>query len=467
MRGEQRISRTERSPRPLTRRLGVWGVLFLTLSITTPASSVFVIAPGILQEAGTGALWAVAVAAIVSIATAYVYAELASAWPVAGGEYVFVAQTLGSSASFVMLAINLVSNVLIAPVLALGISEVMASLWPGLPAVPVAMGVLAAATLVSILNVRTNAILTGAFLVLELLALIVVVWLGLGDPVQPASTFLHPLMPGEEGLTPMTLAGFGTATAVAIFALNGPGCAIYFGEEMHQSARRLSRAILWSSVLTILSVGVPILALLLSAPDLAGYLGDPDPFGRLVAERGGPLLHTIISAGIVLAIVNAIIASLLACARFLYGSARDRSWNLWLNEALTAIHPRFDSPHLGTLLIGGVMIASCLVPLDFLLVVSGAALIVIYAGIALASIVGRRKGLTAHAPYRMPLFPLPPLITLAALTVVLWASWLDEEEGRLALIATAAQIVVALLYYRLVLRRRGWTVVLPAQEVEA
>lgn len=74
-----------RTPKPLTRTLGVWGVLFLTLSITTPASSVFVIAPGILQEAGTGAVWALAIAAIVSICTSYVYAELSSAWPVAGG----------------------------------------------------------------------------------------------------------------------------------------------------------------------------------------------------------------------------------------------------------------------------------------------------------------------------------------------------------------------------------------------
>jgi L-asparagine transporter-like permease len=94
----------------------------------------------------------------------------------------------------------------------------------------------------------------------------------------------------------------------------------------------------------------------------------------------------------------------------------------------------------------------------------GAGLIAIYGGIALASLVARRRGLTAHAPYRMPLFPLPPLVTLAALTVVLWASWLDEEEGRLALIATAAQMLIAWAYYRLVLTRRGWRARLPAEE---
>jgi amino acid transporter len=454
-------------PQPLQRTLGVWGVLFLTLSITTPASSVFVIAPGILQAAGTGAILALAVAAIVSVSTSYVYAELSSAWPVAGGEYVFVGQALGPAASFVMLAVNLVSNVLIAPVLALGISEVAAGFISGLAPVPVAIAVLAAATLLAILNIRLNAVITGTFLALELVALIVVVWLGAADPVQPLATIFNPVMPGEGGLEPMTLAGFGTATAIAVFALNGPGCAIYFGEEMHDSSRRLSRAILACSLLTILFIGLPVMAALAGTPDLAGFLAAPDPFGSFVVDRAGPIVGALVAGGILLAIANAIIASLLACARFLYGSARDRSWNLWLDEALAAVHPRFGSPWLGTLIVGSLMMLCCFLPLSFLLVLSGAGLIVIYAGVALAALVARPRGLTGGAPYRMPLFPLPPLVTLGALAVVLWASWLDAEEGRLALIATAAQIVVALIYYRLRLAPRGWRATVPAQEAEA
>jgi L-asparagine transporter-like permease len=115
-------------------------------------------------------------------------------------------------------------------------------------------------------------------------------------------------------------------------------------------------------------------------------------------------------------------------------------------------------------MLGGLMILCCLLPLSFLLVVSGAGLIIIYAGIALAALVGRRRGMTAHARYRMPLFPLPPLVTLVALTVVLWATWLDAEEGRPALIATGVQILVAYLYYRLILARRGWRALIPGAQ---
>ena len=59
----------------------------------------------------------------------------------------------------------------------------------------------------------------------------------------------------------------------------------------------------------------------------------------------------------------------------------------------------------------------------------------------------------------MPWFPLAPFVTISALVLVFWASWLDTEVGRPGLLATGAQIVFAALYYALVLRRRGaWRV---------
>ena len=96
---------------------------------------------------------------------------------------------------------------------------------------------------------------------------------------------------------------------------------------------------------------------------------------------------------------------------------------------------------------------------------SGTGLVAIYAGIALAAIVGRRTGATAHAPYRMPLYPLAPIITLVALGYIVWTSWLDLEEGRPGLLMTGAQIVGSAAYYWFVLRRRGsWPFQGPVQD---
>jgi len=457
MREDQTIAA---APKPLVRSLGMAGVLFLTLSVATPASSVFVIVPGMFQIAGTGAVWAVLIAGVVCVATAFVYAELSSAWPVSGGEYVAVAHTLGPLAGFVMLGVNVFNNLLFPPVAGLGIGTVLAMIWPGLPTVPIAVGVVGAATLVAILQIRVNAVVTGIFLLIEVIALLAVVGYGFGDIVRPIGAFLtHPMMPGDGGLIPATPAAIGLATTIAIFALNGYGAAVYFGEEMHDAPRRIATAILAALVLTLLLEGLPLIAALTGAVDLRALLTSDDPFGLLVRDRGGEGAARWITIAVVIAIVNAVIACILACARFFYGTARDRSWGPPLDRLLSAIHPRFGSPWIATLLVGGLGMLCCFLPLTLLLVLSGTGLIVIYAGIALAAIAGRRSGATDHAPYRMPLYPLAPIVTLIALGYVTWTSWFDLEEGRPALIMTAIQIAGSAAYYRFVLRRRGeWKV---------
>jgi amino acid transporter len=454
------------APPPLVRSLGVMGVLFLTLSVTTPASSVFIIIPGMLQIAGTGAVWAMVLAGIVCVATAFVYAELSSAWPVAGGEYVAVTRTLGPLAGFVMLGVNVFNNLFFPPVAGLGISAVLSSIYPGLPTVPIAVTVVALSTLVAILQIRINAWLTGIFLLVEVLALVAIVALGFGDIVRPFGDFLlHPVMPQVDTLVPASAASIGLATSIGIFAMNGYGAAVYFGEEMHEPSRLIARTILLALFFTLAFEIVPMVAALMGAPDLHALVTADDPFGLIARVRGSDWLAAAVAIGVVVAIVNAIIACILACARFFYGTARDGSWGRPLDQWMAQVHPRFNSPWVGTLIVGGVGVACCFLPLTLLLVLSGTGLVAIYAGIAIAAMVGRRTGATRHALYRMPLYPLAPVITLLALAYVIYTSWLDLEEGRPGLIMTAAQIAGSAVYYWFVLRRRGeWRVHVPGEQ---
>lgn len=453
-------------PQSLMRSLGVAGVLFLTLSVTSPASSVFVIIPGMLHAAGTGAVWAMLIAGLVCVATAYIYAELSSAWPVAGGEYVAVTHTLGPLAGFVMLGINVFNNLFFPPAIALGVSSLLAGIAPDLPAVPLAMAIVAGATLVALLRVRTNAWITGIFLLIEVAALAGVAWLGFGSTVRTApDLLLHPMMAAGDGLADATPGGIGVAATIAIFALNGYGAAVYFGEEMHEAPRKIARAILWALLLTLLFEMVPLIAILLNAPDLSALLQSDDPFGDVVRAEASGNAAALMAVAVVIAIVNAIIACVLACARFFYSTGRDQCWGAPVDRWMAAIHPHFESPWVATLFAGGFGTICCLMPLQFLLVISGAGLIAIYAGIALAAMAGRRSGLTAHAPYHMPLYPLAPIVTLVALGYISWTSWLDVEEGRPGLIMTAAQIILSAAYYWFVLRRRGdWTAATVASE---
>ena len=451
-------------PSGFTRRLGVVGVLLLTLSVATPASSVFVIAPDMLRGAGTGTLWALILAGVVCVATGYIYAELSSAFPVAGGEYVMVTHTLGPLAGFVMLGVNVFNNLIFLPVAGLGISEVLGSVIPGLPMVPTAVAVVGACAIIGIFDIRLNAVVTGAFLVTEVVALAVVAVLGLVHATRnPLDFLLHPVAMQHGVLAPVSFASIGVTAAIALFALNGYGSAVYFGEEMEQAPTRIARTIMLALVATLVLEGVPILAALVGDRDLARLFTVDNPFGVLVRDRGSSTLMQWVSVGVALAIVNAIIAWVLACARFFYSTARDGCWGRPIDRWLTAIHPRFGSPWIGTVIVGAVAVGLCFLPRRLLELWSATGLIAIYAGIALAAMVGRARGITAAAPYRMPLYPAAPLITFAALAYVTLTSWWDADYGRPALIATLVQVAVSVAYYLLVLRPRGaWTAHLPA-----
>ncbi len=440
-----------------SRSMKMIGCLLITLSSVTPASSIFIIVPGIVEQAGSGALLSFAAAAFVSLLTAYVYAELASAFPLTGGEYAIVGRTLGPLAGFVVLGVNLVVLLLNIAVVALGLGNYVNAVFPGTPVLGDALICVVFTTFCAILNVRTNALITGAFLALELLALSVVTILGVLYPARSwVSLVAHPVFLAANGaLVPATLGVIGLGTSVAIFAFYGYGNAVYLGEEVHDAPRHIARAVLWALVISVLSQVLPLAAALHGAPDLATMFGSDTMFGQFVRARGGPGLGVAINLAVALSIINADIAVVVLVSRMLFSSGRDRVWATPVNTALTLIHPRFGSPWVATLVTGSLACLLCFVSLNLLLVMTGTTIVVVYGALCVAVLVGRRTGSTAHAFYRMPFFPWPPILALLVLAYVIYTNLIEPKMGQPSLIAAVAIILVSASYYGVVLRRRG------------
>jgi amino acid transporter len=453
---------------PFVRSMKVTGVLLLTLSSVTPASSVFVIIPGVISQAGTGAFLSLLAAALVALAMALVYAELSSAFPHAGGEYALMGRTLGPFVGFVYMGMNVVGSTLAPAVLSLGAGDYVTSVLPGVGRVPLAVGIVGSAMLLGVLNIRFNAWVTGLFLLVELLALVALGGLGFLHAHRPILEFVnHPVMiVAGGGLAPTPIAMMGLATAVAIFSYNGFGGAVYFGEEMHEAPKLVARTILLALVLTVAFEFVPVLAVLMGASDLKRLLASASPFTDFLVETGGRPIATAVSLGIALAIVNSVIATVLINARFLFSSGRDGVWHGWFNTALTRMHGRFQSPWIATLLAGASAAATCFIPFHILLVMNGTGVVVMYLLLCLGAIAGRITGATAHAAYRMPLFPLAPAFGVVALGYVIYANWNDPAVGRPSLLVSVALIIIATTYF-LVRRGRGATLAMTGPPPEA
>jgi amino acid transporter len=224
---------------------------------------------------------------------------------------------------------------------------------------------------------------------------------------------------------------------------------------MHEAPSLVARTIMWALIITVATELIPVTAVLMGASDIKGLLAAGSPFSFFVLQTGGRLLNIVLSLTIATAIVNAVLATVMMNGRFFFSTGRDATWHWRINDAFTLTHSRFNSPWVATLASGASSVVMCFLGIQLLLVLTGTGLVFTYAGVCLGVLAGRRKGTTAHAAYRMPLYPFIPLFGLLSLAFIVYASWLDPDVGRPSLIANVAVIAVAVLYYRYVLVRRG------------
>ena len=454
----------------LHRGLGVLGNIAITVSAVTPASSVFIIVPFIILTAGTGAILSMIFAAVIGVFMAYCWAELSAAFPVAGGDYALVWHAfrgrwgqLGSGLSFATFALMLASVAFIPAVIALGTATYLSSVISIDTAVAGA-AVCVIAALVAILRIRTNAFLTGVFLVIELLALLILAVLGLANLHADRIGHLFNGVIGNAsgGLDSVPIAVVFTATASAVFAYNGYANAVNFSEETKGSSRHIATAILWSLVITVVAELIPTVAVLLGAPDLAAITTSSTPMIDFVKATANDTVNTVVSLGIALAIFNATLAIILEFGRILYASARDRAWPGVINDWLALVHPTFHSPWVATALVGAVSAILCLtVDLNTLITLTGASLVLEYGLISIAALVGRQGGATASSPYRMPAWPIPPLVALIALV------YITTQQTSTALLVTGGTILIGLVYWAVVIypqRGRAWNLKEPLRD---
>jgi amino acid transporter len=192
-----------------------------------------------------------------------------------------------------------------------------------------------------------------------------------------------------------------------------------------------------------------ITAALLGAPSQAALTTAPAPMSYLIRSLGGDRLVTVITLVLVATIFNILLAGLLDFARILYSSGRDRAWPGPLSRALGRVHPTTRAPMVATVTVGAAALALTAVS-DYAAAVTFASLTVVatFALIALSALVSRVLQPDPERPYRMPLWPLPPLVALAgvAATVLL-------QTGR-DLLIVAGILVAGALYDAVYLRRR-------------
>ena len=443
------------------RKLSSFGVLLLTLSCLSPVFSIYGVGSDVLLHAGTGAA-AMFIGGIgVAVIWAVVYAELGSAYPYAGGDYVGVGSILGPWAGIASLTVWAVTQGPIIAFLAKTIAIYASDFSPAISPTVVTFAVLGAALVIALLAVRTSAAVTGIFLCVEMLAVVVLIGAGLWHPVRTLSeVVLHPVALGAAGtLCPVTIGAMALAGVSAAYATTGGNQAISFGEELVEPHSRMGRVVILAGLIGAFTIAVPVIAVVVSAKDLPSILHSPAPFSAFVASVAGPAMGRALSAGVVLAVFNALIAQMMFSARLFFSLGRDEIFHGPVNALLARVHAPSGAPRVATWVSGAIAAVCCLLD-SHVLVVFTAGLTVYSLGlVSFAVLLGRLRHLTGQSGYwRSPLYPLAPVLGLILAVGFGIADLLDADAGRPSLLLLGGLIGAGLLWHHLVLRRRagGW-----------
>ena len=445
----------------LRRQLSGFGVLLLALSSLSPVLSAYGIGSDVLLHAGSGAAILFLLGIGVALVFGMVYAELGSAYPHAGGDYVGVGSILGGWAGVSSMAIWAATS---GPTIAFAakvFADYAGPLAPAVPAWVLLFGSLAAAVAVALLAVRASAWITGLFLAVEMAAVVSLIAAGLlGHAADPGAALLNPVALDAHGAlaaVPFGVLALGAVSAA--FGTVGGNQAIGFGEELCDPHATMGHVVLLCCMVGAAATALPVVAVALGAPDLAAVLRSPAPFTTFMEQVAGPATARVLGLGVALAVFNSMIATLMYLSRLFFSMGRDAVFPGPANRVLMVVHAGSCVPRNATLLVGVFSAACCLLSSHVLLVFTSGLIVFALALVSLAVLVGRRRGLTGRPGcWRSALFPAAPVAGLAIAAAFAAADWADADVGRPSLLVMMLVIAAAVLWHRLGLRRRpdGW-----------
>ena len=413
----------------LRRSLGFTDLVLITMG-TVIGSGIYLVPSLVLQQTGertTLALAVWAVAGVLSLLGALTYAELGAMRPEAGGLYAYIRDAFGPLpaflygwASFAVIASGSIAA------LAVAFANYLKPLVPGLPLPPAAISVITIAIVaaVNVRGTRDSATVqnwtTGAKVgVLTILSLVLI---ARGSGAATAAA-------GPVSVPNVSLAaGIGAAMIGVLWAYEGWQYVTFSAGEAKDPQRTFPRAI---SIATLLLIILYMLA-------NVGYVAALGPNAAANSQRVaadavgtvfGPIAGSIVAALILVSIFSALNGMVLTAPRMYFAMARD---GLFF-ERMGGVHARFGTPAFAIVIfsIWGALLAAS-GTFEQLLTYAVFTGWIFYALGALAVFALRRREPNAVRPFRVPGYPVTPLLFVAA-AAALVINTIATQTGRAAI----------------------------------
>ena len=405
----------------LKRELGLFDAVMINAG-TMIASAIFIVPATVAAAAqGTATMTLVwVIGGIVSLLGALSVAELAAAYPEAGGQYAYLREAYGKGLAFLYGWANFsVINTASITAIAVGFAKYVGFFTP---LSDVAIRIIAIVSIIALtfLNcrgVRLGATTQNVLTVLKIGALSALIVTSFVLPGGSPSHF-QPLWP--SGNVGQLIGPFGVAMVAVLWAYDGWIETTYVGSEIVNPGRNLPRSIILSTVVVmVLFVLTSVAFAYVLSP--AGMAGSALVASDAAKVTMGSLGATLVAVAILISTLGANNGIILTAARIPYAMARQGVFF----RAQGLVNPRFGTPVVALVTQGVIASVLTLVPRCILGVCSPRPLydqlatyvvfaqFVFYALSAGAVIRLRRTAPQLERPYRTWGYPITPIVFIA------------------------------------------------------
>jgi APA family basic amino acid/polyamine antiporter len=377
-------------------------------------AGIFVVTGIAAGYAGSALIVSMLIAAIISLLTALSFAELTAWQPKEGSIYEYTYQLISPFAGFLTGWMWILSNTFAGAAVSLGFAHYLTALFPILPANWIAAIFCIAFTMLNFFGIRQSALINNFLVAAKLLILAFFIILGLAY-INPSN--FTPFAPFQVGVF--------YGACYIFFAYGGFARVAVIAEEVKDAKRNVPKAILLSlaiSTIVYILVGVVAVGLIGSSK-----LSDPSSpaLTHAISATGNATAVYVVSAGGLLATASVLLTSILGVSRMAYAMARRKD----VPQALSKLHPRYNTPYYSIWIIGALMtLLALFIDLTKVVAISTFALLFYYAFANVSAL--RLKVQKRLYPQFVPV--LGAITCLALLIFILFASpqaWIIGAAG--------------------------------------
>jgi amino acid transporter len=445
----------------LERRIGLASAVSLNMMYMIGVGPFITLPLIVTAMGGVQALLGWILGAFIAVCDGLVWAELGAAMPEAGGSYAFLREIYGRNgagryASFLYIfqlgfsaPLSMASGCIgfadFASFLFPGLRQPLFAAWPHGVAWTNLLAAGACAAILAMLYRDMRAILRMAWVlwagVMAAMALVLAAGLSHFHPA------LLQIPPHAFSGSAAFFAGLGSATLIATYDYWGYYNVCFLGGEIRTPNKTIPRAILLSIVTVAglyIAMNVSVLGVI-PARQL-GRTAVADMVARTLGHGAG----IVIACLIMWTAFSSVFTLLLGYSRVPYAAALDGNFF----RVFAHLHPRRNFPDVALLALGGVAMIFCFFRLAQVI----AALVVIrivlqYLLQQVGVMVLRVRRPEMARPFRIWVYPLPPLLALAGFLFIL----VSRPESRQQLVYAAAIGATGTLLYMIRARiRREW-----------